>query len=111
MENEIKKILKLDVPVAHLKYKGRQKNYVIWSIIEEEPSFSSDDEITNSGTTVDIDVYSDSNYLKIVNSIKKIMKENDWIWNGDSQELFEEETGLYHKTSSFKKERNIEWQV
>ena len=34
-------------------------------------------------------------------------QENEWTWDGDSQEFFEEETGLYHRTCSFKKERYI----
>lgn len=107
MESEIKQILNLDVPVAHLKYKGNKKTYVVWTITDETPSFSSDDEITDSEVVVDIDIYSDSNYLKIMSSIKNKMKENEWIWDGDSQEFFEEDTGLYHKTCTFKKERNI----
>lgn len=107
MESEIKKILNLDIPIAHLKYKGNKKTYVVWTIIDEEPLSSSDDEITDSEVTVDIDIYSDSNYLKIMSSIKNKMKENDWIWDGDSQEFFEEDTGLYHRTCSFKKGRNL----
>lgn len=107
MESEIKQILNLDVPVAHLKYKGNKKTYVVWTIIDETPIFSSDDEITDSEVVVDIDIYSDSNYLKIMSSIKNIMKENEWIWDGDSQEFFEEDAGLYHKTCTFKKERNV----
>jgi len=39
--------------------------------------------------------------------IKNKMKENDWTWDGDSQEFFEKETGLYHRTCSFKKGRYI----
>ena len=74
MESEIKKILKLDVPVAHLNYKGNKKTYVVWTIIDEEPAFSSDDEITDSEVTIDIDIYSDSNYLKIMSLIKKLIK-------------------------------------
>lgn len=107
MESEIKQILNLDVPVAHLKYKGNKKTYVVWIMIDETPIFSSDDEITDSEVVVDIDIYSDSNYLKIMSSVKDIMKENEWIWDGDSQEFFEEDTGLYHRTCTFKKERYI----
>ena len=107
MESEIKSILILDVPVAHLKYKGNKKTYVVWTIVDEIPSFSSDDEITDSEVNVDIDIYSDSNYLKIMKEIKKIMKENEWIWDGDSIEMYEEDTGLYHRTISFKKGRYI----
>lgn len=107
MESEIKKILELGVPVAHLKYNGKQKTYVTWTIIDEEPIFSSDNEITDSEVIIDIDIYSDSNYLKIMSLIKNKMKENDWTWDGDSQEFFEEETRLYHRTCSFKKGRYI----
>lgn len=108
MESEIKKILNLEnVEVAHLRYKGNKKTYVVWAIIEDEPSFSSDDEITDSEVTVDIDIYSDSNYLEIMRLIKTKMKENDWTWDGDSQEFYEEDTKLYHRTCSFKKGRYI----
>ena len=108
MESEIKKILNLEnVEVAHLRYKGNKKTYVVWTIIEDEPSSSSDDEITDSEVTVDIDIYSDSNYLEIMRLIKTKMKENDWTWDGDSQEFYEEDTKLYHRTCSFKKGRYI----
>lgn len=108
MESEIKKILsEIDVPSAHLKYKGASKTYVTWTMLEENPISASDDEITDSEVNVDIDIYSDSNYLKIMKLIKNKMKENEWTWSGDSPEMFEEETGLYHRTCSFKKGRNL----
>ena len=108
MESEIKKILsEIDVSSAHLKYKGASKAYVTWTMLEENPAFASDDEITDSEVNVDIDIYSDSNYLKIMKLIKNKMKENEWIWDGDSPEIFEEETGLYHRTCSFKKGRYL----
>lgn len=107
MEAELKKILKLNVPVAHLKYKGKEKTYVVWSIIDEQPLSASEDEIDYSEVTVDIDIYSESNYLKLMSSIKKIMKENGWIWDGDSMEQYEEDTKLYHRTCTFVKERKI----
>ncbi len=107
MESELKKILKLDVPVAHLKYKGKEKTYVVWTIIDETPLSASDDEIDYSEVTADIDIYSESNYLSLMSSIKKIMKDNEWIWVGDSAEMYEEDTKLYHRTCTFIKERKI----
>ena len=77
MESEIKKILStLNIPVAHLKYRGPSKTYITWMMLEENPAFASDDEITDSEINIDIDIYSDSNYLKIMSSIKNIMKKN-----------------------------------
>lgn len=108
MESEIKNILsKLEIPVAHLKYKGNKKTYVIWTIIDEQPLFSSDDNVNYTEVTVDIDIYSENNYLSLMSSIKKIMKENEWIWQGNSSEMYEEDTKLYHRTCTFSKERMI----
>lgn len=107
MESELKKILKLDVPVAHLEYKGKNKTYVVWGIINETVLCAYDDEIQYSEVTVDIDIYSESNYLSLMSSIKKIMKENDWIWQEDSAEMYEKDTEMYHKTCTFSKERKI----
>lgn len=108
MNSEIKEILSnLDVPVSHLKYKGNDTTYVVWTVIDETPCFSCDDEIEYSLVTVDIDIYSKSNYLNIMSSIKNIMKENNWIWQEDSIEMYEEDTKLYHRTCTFNKERVI----
>lgn len=107
METELKRILKLDVPVAHLKYKGKEKTYVVWTLLDEIPLSASDDEIDYSEVSVDIDIYSEGNYLSIMSSIKKIMKENEWIWDGDSPEMYEEDTKLYHRTCTFIKERKV----
>lgn len=107
MEAELKRILKLEVPVAHLKYKGKEKTYVVWTLLDETPLSASDDEIDYSEVSVDIDIYSESNYLKLMSSIKKIMKENEWTWDGDSPEMYEEDTKLYHRTCTFVKERKV----
>lgn len=108
MESELKRILVLDnVPIAHLKYKGNSKTYVTWTIIDEEPLFSYEDDIQYSKVTVDIDIFSDNNYLNIMSSIKNIMKQNEWIWDEDSTEMYENDTQLYHRTCTFSKERKI----
>jgi len=36
------------------------------------------------------------------------MKANDWVWVEDSVEMFENDTQLFHRTTTFEKERNIE---
>lgn len=114
MEKEIKTIFKnfkvnnKSIPVEHLRYKGKSKTFVTWTIINEVPSLNGDDEALYSVVEVDIDVFSDGNYLDIIKEVKKLMKNNEWVWQEDSQEMYEEDTELYHKTITFEKERLID---
>ena len=114
MNEEIKSILGQNisvtgasVPVAHLRYKGSSKTYVVWTMLGERPVLSGDDEPLFSVASVDIDVYSNGNYLKLITEIKRIMKENGWLWVEDSPEMYEDDTELYHKTITFEKERSF----
>lgn len=93
------------IPIAHLRYKGKSKRFVTWTITREEPALYANDEVLCSICSVDVDIFSDGNYLDIVKIIKQKMKNNDWVWVEDSTEMYEEDTGLYHKTCSFEKER------
>lgn len=115
MNEELKSILGNEItvdgntiPVAHLKYKGSEKTYVVWTIINNAPALKANDEDLYSIYSVDIDVYSDSNYLNIEKFIKRLMKSNDFIWSEDSEEMLDDDTELYHKTYTFEKERMIE---
>lgn len=114
MNEEIKLILgenliigDKEIPVTHIKYTGTSKIFVTWIITGEDPALSANDEDLCSICSVDVDVFSDGNYLDIIKEIKKKFKENEWIWVGDSEEMYEEDTKLYHKTISFEKERGL----
>ena len=114
MEEELKQIFGDDltihgesIPISHLIYRGKSRRYITWTIIGEAPDLSANDEDLCSIVSVDVDIFSDGNYLDIIKEIKKKMKNNDWVWVGDSGEMYEEDTQLYHKTCSFEKERII----
>ena len=98
------------IPIAHLRYTGKSKRFITWTLLDETPEFFANDEPLYSVCSLDVDIFSDSNYLDIIKEIKKLMKNNEWVWTGDSPEMYEEDTELYHKTCSFEKERNILWQ-
>ncbi len=98
------------IPTAHIKYLGNSKTYVVWTIIGDEPGLVGYDECLYSICSVDVDIYSDGNYLDIEKEVKKLMKNNEWVWTEDSSEMFEEDTEQYHKTCTFEKERNNIWQ-
>lgn len=114
MNEELKTIFKnfkvnnKSIPVEHLRYKGKLKTFVTWTLLPERPSLSANDETLYSVCQVDIDVYSEGNYLDIIKEVKKIMKNNNWLWVEDSSEMYEEDTELYHKTITFEKERFLD---
>lgn len=93
------------IPISHLRYKGKSKRFITWTLLGEVPSLSAGDEPLFSVCPVDIDIFSDGNYLDIIKEIKKKMKNAEWVWTGDSPEMYEDDTGLYHITCSFEKER------
>ena len=112
MNEEIKSILGEnliiageEIPIAHLHYKGKSKKYVTWTITGEDPALSANDEDLCSICSIDVDIFSEGNYLDIKKQIKQKMKNNEWVWVEDSEEMYEEDTGLYHQTLSFEKER------
>lgn len=98
---------KKKIPTAHLKYKGKETTYVVWTIIGDTPGLSGDDEPIYGIATVDVDVYSKGNYLSVLKEVKRLMKINEWVWKEDSAEMYEDDTGLYHITATFEKERNL----
>ena len=112
MNEELKKIFGeairvggASVPTAHIKYKGNKTTYVVWTITGDAPALSGDNEPLYSIATVDVDIYSKGNYLSVLAEAKRLMKINGWIWTEDSTEMYEDDTGLYHITSAFEKER------
>lgn len=113
MNSEIKQILNnliIDgetIPVAHLRYKGDKKTFVTWTIISDEPLLEANDDVLYSVVSLDIDIFSDKNYSSIMKEIKKRFKEYEWSWYEDSSEMYEEDTELYHRTITFKKERSL----
>lgn len=115
MNEEIKSILgksikvnDKNIPVEHLRYKGKSKTFVTWTLLPETPGLNGDDETLYSVAQVDIDIFSDGNYLDIMKEVKKIMKENEWLWLEDSEEMYEDDTDLYHRTITFEKERFLD---
>jgi len=93
------------IPVEYIKYKGRSKTYVTYTFTDDDPKLFGEDKEIGSVISVDIDIYSDGNYLAIQDAIENLMEDNDFIRTGSSPDMYEEDTGLFHKTIEFEKER------
>ena len=98
------RIGKTVVPVAHLRYTGKSKTFIVWTVTGETPELIGDDEYLYNTVDIDIDIYSDKNYIEILNYIKNLFIDDDWYFMEQSAEMYEEDEKLYHVTLSFQKE-------
>lgn len=94
---------KVEIPVKYLRYKGNKTTYVCYMQEDASNSYAGDDELLGYVGFYDFDVYSKGNYFSVVEEIKKLMKANGFVWqpSRDSQDMYEDDTGYYHKTISF----------
>lgn len=93
----------VSIPVSLLYYEGHGEPYVVYMQYDKDNSYSSNDEISGYVTYYDFDVYSKGNFLPIVEAIKSILKNAGWTWQPrrDSPDMYETDTGYYHKTICF----------
>lgn len=93
------------IPVSFIRYTGKATTYITYQEIQDDTSFSADDELQAYVTYYDFDIYSKGNYLNIIESVKEILKANGWRYQPSmtSQDLYEDDTGYYHKTLCFAK--------
>lgn len=111
MNSEIQEIFNnFNCPVSFLRYTGKETTYVVYMETDKDNSYSGNNELKGYVTYYDFDIYSKGNYLSIMENIKTLMKQNGWTWqpSRDSSDMFEADTGYYHKTLCFAKEIQIE---
>ena len=97
------KVDNVSIPVNYMYYQGHGEPYVVYMQQDADKSFSGDDELLGYVDYYDFDVYSKGNFFKIIETIKSLLKENGFIWqpSRSSQDMYEVETGYYHKTLNF----------
>lgn len=92
-------------PIFYLKSPENDlKDYLTYYTYNTQPNLFGDDVPVSSIVYGTIDVYSESNYLKVVTEVKKKLIENNFTWNGDGLPEYEEDTKLYHYPINFIKE-------
>lgn len=96
------------VPVSFLRYDGSATSYVTYQQTDIYDTLSGDDDLINYLEFYDFDIYSKGNYFSIIEGVKRILKENGFRWQPtrDSGDLYEDDTGYYHKTICFSIERS-----
>lgn len=97
----------VNIPVSFLRYNGELTTYITYQLTDIDNSFSGDDELLGYVDYYDFDIYSKGNYLSIVESVKNLLKANGFVWqpSRSSADMYEDDTGYFHKTLCFAKER------
>lgn len=98
-----------EVPVRLMTYEGHGEPYVIFSREHDDSPYAGDDSILGYITYYDFDVYSNGNFTELVEAVKAKMENAGWTWqvSRSSSDMYEADTGYFHVTLSFAKERGI----
>lgn len=91
------------IPVSFLFYEGHGEPYITYQLTDSDNSYSGDDELLGYADYYDFDIYSKGDYTNIVKSVKALLKANDFVWQPSrtSPDMYETDTGYYHKTLCF----------
>ena len=97
------------VPVSFMRYDGKATTYITYQQTDIDTTLSADDELINYLDYYDLDIYSKGNYFSVIESVKQVMKANGFRWQPtrSSGDMYEDDTGYYHKTLCFSIERSI----
>ena len=100
----------VEIPVAFMRYTGHLTTYITYMEHSINDTYYSDNELTNYMDYYDFDVYSKKNYIEIIKSMKDILEQNGFIWQPSmtSMDMYEDDTGYFHKTLCFGYIRNAE---
>lgn len=97
------------VPVSYLFYEGHGEPFVVYMQTDADASFSGDNSLLGYVDYYDFDVYSKGNYTAIIEAIKATLEANGFMWQPSrmSPDMYETDTGYYHKTLSFAIPREV----
>ena len=102
----------VSIPVFFLYYDGDATRYVTYQETYKDNSFSGDDELLGFVSYYDFDIYvkrGNGSYFPIIEAINDMLVANGWTrqLTRESPDLFETDTGYFHKTLCFAKESEV----
>lgn len=91
------------IAVSYMFYQGHGEPYIVYMQQDADASLSGDDDLIGYVDYYDFDVYAKGNYFAIADELKRILKENGFVWqpSRSSSDMYETDTGYYHKTLNF----------
>ena len=91
------------IPVVYMYYHGHGEPYVVYMQIYSDNVLRGDDSLVGYADYYDFDVYSKGNFTAIVEQVISMLEAHGFVWRPDrsSREMYEPDTGYYHKTVTF----------
>ncbi|MET3507035.1 tail completion protein gp17 [Halalkalibacter oceani] len=90
----------LGVPVAFQTYTGDKTTYITFFEYNQQGALSADDEEIKTVHSLQVDVWSQGNYVQLVKDVKNAMKQAGFI-RAFETEFYEDDTDYYHKVIRF----------
>lgn len=93
------------IPVKYLKYTGKDTTYIVFSNEFDSGELRGDDKLLGYISYFDFNIYSRKDYYDLMDDVISKMEAAGWNYNPsrNSPDLFETDTGYYHKTINFSK--------
>lgn len=95
----------VEIPVAFKFYDGDDEAWIVYSNADNYHSYAGDDDLLGYVTYYDFEIYSKGNFVKIIQAVKALMKQNGWTFQPSlsSQEGYDRDTRIFSKTLCFAK--------
>ena len=93
----------VEIPVKFLFYFGHGEPYITYQQTDADASLSGDDGLIGYADFYDFDIYSKGNYFPIIERVKELLTEHEFVWQPSrtSSDMYEPDTKYYHKTLCF----------
>lgn len=92
-----------NIPVTFMYYMGHGEPYVVYMQVYADSVLRADDGLMAYADYYDFDVYAQGNFTQIVEQVISKLTQNGWTYRPDrsSKDMYEVDTGYYHKTLNF----------
>lgn len=104
MNELIERILtEIGIPYGYIFYDGNSETYITYQEVDLSGSYSGDNDILGYISYYDFDVYSNTNYTEIINSLMEKLEKNGFTWQitDSSGDMYETDTKYYHRTLNY----------
>jgi hypothetical protein len=93
----------VSIPVKYMFYMGHGEPYIVYMQMDADNVLRGDDALVGYADYYDFDVYSKGNIQQIIEQTIELLENNGFVWRPErsSQDMYEVDTGYYHKTLNF----------